>query len=603
MQEVSEEIISSCQDGSARAFAELVQRYERPLFAYVYRLNCTTAGREPEDIVQEIFLKVYQNIHSFKQLSGAYTGKIHTDSIVLAQELLQDDPNNFMFNVLLAKSMEQIQAYRPAEEIMHRLTTQILRKLQSAEPQDYQLQSEAAWFFCFINPDPNTALQYAQNAYLNQPNRHTIATLAYAQLLNQQPFQAQALLAEGDPNDPVASLTAAGIALARDEKDTALQYLRQTESALQTLKRTDPFPAAILNDHLARLRLDLLPETADPTSPQKDLIAETFAKEFNNNDLLLVTAPEKFLRCNLRFSTDVFSYGDPMIAQLLLSNLSNLNNLDTDLVLGPEMLIDPHVVVTAEIKPAYDDVRQPGAAAVADNSKPIILTHRYLLQRAVLQPGQSNTISEALNISRLRQILQDQPQQAYQITFRLYLDPVLDEKGGFTSKISAVQPNPVTVIRKAFTPAAPRMDAVFNAARSGTPRERINAICLLAGLLREADLARRGLLSYRPQSVNAGDIRQKIMENFNHPDVRVRGWSAYALHQLPINPNSPEASHLAQMLSDASDANWFARFMVIHTLNPIADLTEYLQWADLVEKNPLLIRQSQLLQDRPWRQF
>ena len=71
MQEVSEEIISSCQDGSARAFAELVQRYERPLFAYVYRLNCTTAGREPEDIVQEIFLKVYQNIHSFKQLSGA----------------------------------------------------------------------------------------------------------------------------------------------------------------------------------------------------------------------------------------------------------------------------------------------------------------------------------------------------------------------------------------------------------------------------------------------------------------------------------------------------------------------------------------------------
>ncbi|MHC4456065.1 MAG: RNA polymerase sigma factor [Planctomycetota bacterium] len=71
MQEVSKEIISQCQNGSATAFAELVQRYERPLFAYIYRLNCTTVEREPEDIAQEIFLKVYQNIHNFKQLSGA----------------------------------------------------------------------------------------------------------------------------------------------------------------------------------------------------------------------------------------------------------------------------------------------------------------------------------------------------------------------------------------------------------------------------------------------------------------------------------------------------------------------------------------------------
>jgi len=71
MQEVPKETISRCQDGSATAFAELVERYERPLFAYVYRLNCITADREPEDIVQEIFLKVYQNIHNFKQLSGA----------------------------------------------------------------------------------------------------------------------------------------------------------------------------------------------------------------------------------------------------------------------------------------------------------------------------------------------------------------------------------------------------------------------------------------------------------------------------------------------------------------------------------------------------
>ena len=71
MQELSKEIVSRCQNGSATAFTELVKRYERSLFAYIYRLNCTTVDQEPEDIVQEIFLKVYQNIHNFKQLPGA----------------------------------------------------------------------------------------------------------------------------------------------------------------------------------------------------------------------------------------------------------------------------------------------------------------------------------------------------------------------------------------------------------------------------------------------------------------------------------------------------------------------------------------------------
>jgi RNA polymerase sigma-70 factor (ECF subfamily) len=71
MREVSKEAISRCQNGNVAAFAELVEQYERRLFAYVYRLGCATADIEREDIVQEIFLKVYQNIHNYKQLSGA----------------------------------------------------------------------------------------------------------------------------------------------------------------------------------------------------------------------------------------------------------------------------------------------------------------------------------------------------------------------------------------------------------------------------------------------------------------------------------------------------------------------------------------------------
>jgi RNA polymerase sigma-70 factor (ECF subfamily) len=60
------ETIGRCQDGDAEAFAEVVARYERPLFAYVYRLQCTPVGLGPEDVVQEVFLKAYQHIKGFQ---------------------------------------------------------------------------------------------------------------------------------------------------------------------------------------------------------------------------------------------------------------------------------------------------------------------------------------------------------------------------------------------------------------------------------------------------------------------------------------------------------------------------------------------------------
>lgn len=70
MQELSAEIVRRCMEGDAGAFAALVEHYERPLFAFVCRLGTVPAGREPEDVVQEIFLKVYEGIGRFRLVPG-----------------------------------------------------------------------------------------------------------------------------------------------------------------------------------------------------------------------------------------------------------------------------------------------------------------------------------------------------------------------------------------------------------------------------------------------------------------------------------------------------------------------------------------------------
>lgn len=70
MNDVPNETIRRCQAGNAAAFAEVVERFERPVFAYVVRMGCTPCGRDPEDVVQEIFVKVYQNIQRYQQRPG-----------------------------------------------------------------------------------------------------------------------------------------------------------------------------------------------------------------------------------------------------------------------------------------------------------------------------------------------------------------------------------------------------------------------------------------------------------------------------------------------------------------------------------------------------
>ncbi|MEI6267037.1 MAG: sigma-70 family RNA polymerase sigma factor [bacterium] len=63
MIQTDEEIAVKVQDGNKEAFGEVIDRFEKPLCAFIYRMlgdkdNCS-------DALQETFLKAYKNINSF----------------------------------------------------------------------------------------------------------------------------------------------------------------------------------------------------------------------------------------------------------------------------------------------------------------------------------------------------------------------------------------------------------------------------------------------------------------------------------------------------------------------------------------------------------
>ncbi len=81
-----EELIKKFQNGDVWAFEEIVRRYRDRLTNFVYRY--VHDRREAEDLVQDTFLKLYQNKHAYKEIAKFSTW-IYTIAANLAKTLLR----------------------------------------------------------------------------------------------------------------------------------------------------------------------------------------------------------------------------------------------------------------------------------------------------------------------------------------------------------------------------------------------------------------------------------------------------------------------------------------------------------------------------------
>ncbi len=555
--------------------------FAQKFYPHVYRL-----------IKMEPALREMEPEILFKQLIGAYSGKLYNVSLSIAQTLLADKPADLLVNALLAKSLQNLGQQDQARQIMDQAVKTTREYLAAAQPPDYERETELAWFLCFIDPQPTLSLEYAihVNAAQNDDSRNK-SILAYALLLNGDADQAETLLKTADPNDPVSALGWAKIHSARSD----------SQAALQTLKKIDLIRAGILaqqcRDMIAELEKAVSETAAAPTADSAasqptqttDSLVANINQRFDNNDLKIADQPEKFAQCSLKLNKDMFNPAEPLECNLYLSNVSDSNKTPVTLVLGPGCFIDPHVLLLAELTP---DSSVPPAAAPT-----YILAHRYLMTNPILMPGRSIITREFLNIGLLHDILYNQPQRDYKITIRAIIDPIPDGKGGFVGKVAEIQPKPVTIIRKAFQPDPDKLDFQLRLLHQGSPEERINATHLFSALLREQQLAQQGKIDYPIRKIDTARIRQSLFANLAHSDFRVRAWTVFACRSLPLN-SEQERAKLTELLSDS---HWFVRFMTLYTLREVADLTEYLDWASTIEENDLVKRLIQWQLGKPWQ--
>src|SRR5258705_9339790 len=85
------EVVTSFLGGEERAFQELVERYQTRLLNFIYR---TIGDREKaEDLVQEVFIRVYRHLHRFDR-SKKFSTWVYTIASNLAKNELRNRSRN-----------------------------------------------------------------------------------------------------------------------------------------------------------------------------------------------------------------------------------------------------------------------------------------------------------------------------------------------------------------------------------------------------------------------------------------------------------------------------------------------------------------------------
>jgi RNA polymerase sigma-70 factor, ECF subfamily len=84
-------VVTAFLDGEERAFTELVERYQTRLLNFIYR---TIGDRDrAEDLVQEVFIRVYRHLHRFDR-SKKFSTWVYTIASNLAKNELRNRSRN-----------------------------------------------------------------------------------------------------------------------------------------------------------------------------------------------------------------------------------------------------------------------------------------------------------------------------------------------------------------------------------------------------------------------------------------------------------------------------------------------------------------------------
>ena len=517
-------------------------KYTADLFEYLY------PSQPPPD-----------TIYSSWTLNSYNTQRRQNQCLKIVEQLRQKGIFNLFAEVIAAKATEKIvgeqkalQALKAAEEKAKKLFSPSL-----AQPNAVTAM-QLAWFYCFAMPEPDNALDWANKAYSVDPNSSSAATiLAYALMMNGQDEWAQNIIKNYDRSQ-TAILTLAKIQIKNEQNDLAIQTLNEAIN-----KDPGTLEAQFAKELLRQIGGEYLPPV------DADLILTTFTNSFQRNLIPEFVTPERIISAQLNTRGTKFTYGTKFGGTLAITNLSSepLVISDASFFTG-RIRID--AVITGDI-----------------NKKISNLVSLRIRPASQIAPGSSFLIPLRLTTGQLRKILLTHPQASFDIEFKVYLDPVIDQYGRITNNLPGFEPPTLAITRQKLELTGKYLRNRFESLKQGKQGQKTNAAQLFAGLLAEQNVmaGREPLYKFMYADWMPELLKSAIIHNLTDGDWVVKAHTMAAIFSLPLDYGMINA--LAENLNDE---NWPVRMMTLSLLakNQHRNFKKVLDWAAKYDNNMLV---------------
>jgi len=404
---------------------------------------------------------------------------------------------------------------------------------------------QLAWFYCFVLPFPNKALDCANKAYETERNSPSAAAiLAYALVMNNQTEWVKPLI-KNSQQIQIADLTLAQIQLAEGQKD----------SAIETLK------AAIIKDpgsFAAERAKEILTQQGEKYTPPIDpnAVLTMLENVFGRTLVPIFIPPEKIFSVQLNIRGNEFPYGSEFGG-----NVTIINNSAEPFVISDDALFKGNIRIDADVS--------------GDLNKTIPnLVSAKIRTALLIEPGRSILIPLRLITGELRNTLLTYPQASLDIEFTLYLDPVNTDEGKITNRLTYLEPIRVRIKRPGIELTGKYMRSRFNLISKGSVGQQIQTAQLFTGLLTEQNEMLKRKPLYRFKSANWMEplLRSALLHesgllhNSSNNQWIVKVHTMAEMLSLPL-----DYELISAVAKNLNNTNWPVRMMAVYLLSKNAD--------------------------------
>lgn len=506
---------------------------KQPLPAYIYMPRTLAAYNSKRS--KHICLQIYENLNTqstFDLFASAIAAKAAID---LGENELAET---------IKKNLE-----RKAKAIYYdsENTKQNISKSQVCQG--------LTWYYCFIQPNPANAHEWANNAYTLDPNSPMAgATLAYALFMNNQNEQAEKM-AQKYPQNQIANMTMGLIEIQKGLAETGTEKLQKAIAI-------DPGSIEIQAAKDKLTELNLPPQEIDETAS-----IEALAKQTTVGLVPEFLTPQEIIQLQLNTSGSTFNYGKDFGTSIAIKNLSSEPLLITD-----NALFTGHFRIDAKLT---GDIKMDIPKLVDLHYQPT----------APLKSRVTQLIKIKLYTAKLKEILENHPQAAIGIEFTLYLDPVqIDNK--IQNKLADIKPIVFRVARLS-TPITTRiLKQRINSFTKGQVEQKLNTVKLFAGLLKEKQDLQSHKFRYKHVSA---EWMPSLLKSIIKKAIQDQDWQVRTLTMTQIIGIELDQELLAAVAKNLNDEHWPVRLMAVYLLaSENYNFQQVLNWKAKYDTNPFV---------------